>query len=217
MPIAPIDTQNAQDGSQGAPDVDTNIDDADVFQQDDTPPADDTNDTNDTNDVEDVMGVDYVFDNVPDDPAVQDFAAHVLDGMAPVMRELGLTQKQADALFDVWADVSMRSQDDVNASLVQWNQQQLQDAQADPEIGGNHWEASVQGANAVIRQFGTPQLVRALNDMGLANNPELIRVFARVHNEMREDSFVSGRHVDTRPATTMEQRLYPGMPTSKRT
>lgn len=214
MPID-NDTQNA---SHGAPDVDTNIDDADVFAQDKTPPNDDDTPPADSNDnTPDVMGVDYVFDGVPDDPAVQDFAAHILDGMAPTFRELGLTQQQADALFDVWADVTMRSQDDANNALVNWNQQQLQDAMADPEIGGDHWDKTVHGANAVIRQFGTPALVRALNDMGLANNPELIRVFARVHNEMKDDSFVSGRHVDTRPATTMEQRLYPGMPTSKRT
>jgi hypothetical protein len=43
-----------------------------------------------------------------------------------------------------------------------------------------------------MQQFGTPELKAALEQTGMGNHPELVRLFAKVGKAMGEDSLVAG-------------------------
>lgn len=61
---------------------------------------------------------------------------------------------------------------------------------ADPELGGDHFEATVKAAALPIEKFATPAFKKALSDTGFGNHPELVRTFARIGKAMSDDKIV---------------------------
>ena len=60
------------------------------------------------------------------------------------------------------------------------------------EIGGANLTKNVEMAKRVMDTFASPELKKLLNDTGLGNHPELVKVFAKVGAKMSEDSFIPG-------------------------
>lgn len=98
----------------------------------------------------------------------QDKAQLMLDKMAPV-----LAQRQAEQIQAVrteWADTS----------------------RADKEFGGDKLGESLATAKKAMDAFATPELRTLLDESGLGNHPEVIRLFYRTGKAMSEDSLVTG-------------------------
>lgn len=56
----------------------------------------------------------------------------------------------------------------------------------DAELGGSRLDDTIAAAGGVIREFGTPEAVRALEETGAGDHPEVIRVLARAARALRE-------------------------------
>ena len=81
------------------------------------------------------------------------------------------------------------------ASAQQTAYQQQQEAwstalKTDKELGGDNLNKKVELASRVVNRFGTEEFKKALNETGLGNHPELVRVFARVAEKLGEDNLV---------------------------
>jgi hypothetical protein len=63
---------------------------------------------------------------------------------------------------------------------------------SDKEFGGAKFDENMVMAKTALKQFGSPELVKLLNDSGLGNHPELVRVFVRAGKAISEDTFVTG-------------------------
>lgn len=111
-------------------------------------------------------------------------AQSLIDGVVPAM------QKQARAQFD-----TLRSQ---------WRDA----VKADSEIGGEKLPATLSAAKAAMERFGSPELKELLTNPanGLGDNPELIRLLARVHAATSDDQLVTGA---AGAAPRVRQPLYP--------
>lgn len=129
---------------------------------------------------------------------------------------LNLTQEQAQKHLDR----ELKIRNDVESSVV--SQQQAAVAklstdwkaatQADPEIGGDKLQGTLATAVKARDAFGSPSLIKMLDDSGMGNNPEVIRFFAKVGAAMSEDKIVQGGKpaaADTEQAKL--QRMYPSM------
>ncbi|MDB5706789.1 MAG: hypothetical protein JWN66_3905 [Sphingomonas bacterium] len=133
----------------------------------------------------------------------------------PVFRELGLSNEQANRLMPVAGQFAQGLLDRHNRQMLGQVQADrkawLDAAQADPEIGGRHWAATIGTAAKALDALG---LVKGspfrvlLDESGLGNHPEMIRAFQRVGQAIGEDGFErsSGIHHSKRDRA---ETLYP--------
>jgi hypothetical protein len=125
----------------------------------------------------------------------------------PVFKELGINQGQAQKLAEMF---STYRQADAQAVTSAWENQQktwVKDAKSDPEYATDGWDTTVEIANRALKQYGTPELAKALRETGMGNHPELIRYFYRIGKGISDDSTDTGegkRGSELPP----EERLY---------
>lgn len=122
--------------------------------------------------------------------------AALLEKVDPVFRDLGLTNEQANALANAFAEHRVseaQRQSDAYAQQVEdWGKA----ARDDKEFGGAAFDANVAQAQKAIGQFGSPELKTLLQD-GLGNHPELIRFCVRVGKAIGEDGGVDASRSST--------------------
>ncbi|MBS1165339.1 MAG: hypothetical protein H6R00_1364 [Proteobacteria bacterium] len=114
------------------------------------------------------------------------------EAMSPVLKDIGLTRGQAQALAGALA---AHRQAEAGAGAKEWADIQtgwVASARKDAEIGGARWDASVAVAQGALARFGTPGLKAFLTESGGGNHPEVIRFMARVGSAIAEDRPESG-------------------------
>ena len=112
----------------------------------------------------------------------------MLEQAIPIFKELNLTQEQAQKLVDFEsarvAQARQAQADQFNTLINSWVEQ----AKADKEFGGDHFDESVKTARIAVDKFGTPEFKQLMEDHGVGNHPEMIRFMLRVGKTLREDS-----------------------------
>ena len=111
----------------------------------------------------------------------------LLTEAAPLFKELGLTQDQAQKLVDFQAKQAQASSesnvDAFNQLMNDWQEQ----SKNDKEFGGDKFEENVGVARSAIDKFGTPELKQLLEEHGVGNHPEVIRFMVKVGKLTAED------------------------------
>ncbi len=119
----------------------------------------------------------------------QEFDPQVIEQFSEVAKELGLPQDAAQKVLDKMAPaLAARQAEVLETARTQW----ATDAKADKEFGGDKLSDNLAIAKKALDQFGTPELRTLLNESGLGNHPEVLRVFYRAGKAISEDRFVSG-------------------------
>lgn len=128
--------------------------------------------------------------NVPDGFVLNESA---IADFTPIAKELGLSNEKAQKLADVYAKIEsdkmiMREQEE----------QKKQDAfiqavKNDKEIGGANFDKSIALANSVISRFGSKDLAEVLTSNGVANHPELVKLFYNIGKVISEDSVIPNK------------------------
>lgn len=132
----------------------------------------------------------------------------LLTNLTPVLKDLGLTQGQSQKLVSAYAEhvakTSAASAEAWDATVTGWVGQ----AQADAEIGGEKFDATVADAQLALNKIGTPELRAFLDEYGGGNHPEVIRFMAKVGAMMKEDNPANagGAAADTGDAAS---RMFP--------
>lgn len=103
------------------------------------------------------------------------------------------------------------------ATAQQAAYQQQQEAwstalKADKELGGDNLNKKVELASRVVNRFGTEEFKKALNETGLGNHPELVRVFARVAEKLGEDNLVLPGAAPAAGPKDLRDVFYPKQP-----
>ncbi|MGJ7249166.1 peptidase [Morganella morganii] len=120
----------------------------------------------------------------------QELDAESVKAFEPIAKELNLSNEQAQKLVDVYGSKIMPKL--VEQQAAQWQQQIEQWAEqvkADKDLGT---DASIGAAQKAMDKFGSPELKQYLNETGLGNHPELVRIFANIGKAMSEDGLVTG-------------------------
>lgn len=116
----------------------------------------------------------------------------LIEQASPIFKEMGLSQAQAQQLVSLYADQQRASFESQVESFNQTTQQWLDEAKADKDLGGEKFDENVAAAKTALAKFGTPELAQLLNDTGVGNHPEIIRVFSKVGALLNEDVPGSG-------------------------
>ena len=124
------------------------------------------------------------------DGAVLDASA--VEEVAAFAKERKLTNEEAQAILERDNAKIASYHEAQRQKLAQQVEQWVVEAKADKEIGGEAFPKNVEMAKRVLDRFAPQEFKDALNETGLGNHPELIRVFARIAKAMSEDQLVVG-------------------------
>lgn len=137
-------------------------------------------------------------------PEGQEVDEAIVSQFSETARELNLSQEAAQQLLDKMAPViAERQAEQIAAVQAQW----AEESRADKEFGGDHLNENLGLAKKAMDQFATPELRTLLNESGMGNHPEVIRMFVRVGKSISEDGFVSGNGPATKPGDA--KSFYP--------
>lgn len=140
-------------------------------------------------------------------PEGQQFDEAVIGAFSEVAKELNLPQDAAQKVLDKVAPViAARQAENLQAVRTEW----AETAKADQEFGGDKLAENLAIAKKARDAFATPEFVKLLDDTGLGNHPEVIRVFYRAGKAISEDRIVTGAQGGATNQTTA-QRMYPNM------
>lgn len=121
--------------------------------------------------------------------------------------EARLSQPQAQKLVDLYAgkmnELVQRQISAAEDRQKAW----VAEVRSDPELGGRRFESARAAAQKALNRFGTPELRRSLDELGVSNSPQLFRFFVRVGQAVSEDSWVGARSSAGRPSAA--ETLYP--------
>jgi hypothetical protein len=128
----------------------------------------------------------------------------VLGAFSEVAKELALPQDAAQKVIDKMAPVfAARQAEQLKALSESW----VQASVADKEFGGEKIAEHLAVAKKALDELATPELRKLLDETGLGNHPEVIRVFYRAGKRLSEDTVVGGRR--TASPTGDIRSLYP--------
>lgn len=111
----------------------------------------------------------------------------VIDAFKEAARDLDLTNGDAQKMVDKMApQIAKRQMEQVQAIQAEW----LNAASNDKEYGGENLKENLSVARKAMDQLGTPELGQFLQESGLGNHPELVRLMYRAGKAISADTYV---------------------------
>lgn len=111
-----------------------------------------------------------------------------------IAKGLGLSQEKASELVSLQAKFSERTEaaraEKIEQLLTEQNERWADEIRNDKEFGGPRFDATVATASKAMQAFATPELRTLLNDSGIGNHPEMVKLFQRIGTSITEDSLV---------------------------
>lgn len=105
-------------------------------------------------------------------------------------KERGLSAEHAQALLDRESKLLTTHAEGQQKTLKDVTAKWIETAKADSEIGGEKFAENAELAKRVIARFGSDGLKKGLEETGLGNHPDLVRVFMKIGRAMSEDQLV---------------------------
>lgn len=145
-----------------------------------------------------------------------DLDPEMLAAADPVLRELNLSNDQANTLLPVANQLVERTRDGVMQQLVDAASEQRADwlaiAKKDEIIGGKNWDDTVhlaaKGLDALGFTEGTP-FRQALTETGFGNHRDMIFAMRKVGEMVGEDGAFVRSDAGATVETDVAKRLYP--------
>lgn len=133
------------------------------------------------------------------------------DAFTATAHKYGLTNEAANALIALHIQQVNANERERVSRMADRSAQYERATRQDPEIGGAKFESAIAAAKTALNRFGTKALIDVLDETGLGNHPEIVRLFARLGKSISE-----GRYVPTQGQPTPEKprgaaALYPNM------
>lgn len=109
---------------------------------------------------------------------------------AEAAREAGLSQQAADIVLNKIAPHLAQQQ---AARLAEARNDWARQSRADAEFGGGKLDENLAVAKKAVEALASPDLKTLLEQSGLGNHPEIIRLFYRAGRSLSQDAFVGGK------------------------
>lgn len=126
-----------------------------------------------------------------------------------VARELGLTQDAAQKLVEKIAPkMAERTAAQQAEAFTAFRADLVNQVRTDKELGGEKLPENLAVAKKALDNLGTPALRTLLEQSGLGDHPEVIRLFYKAGKALSEDGFVPGGKQPGQSGKTAANRLY---------
>ena len=103
---------------------------------------------------------------------------------------MNLSQDGAQQVVDMGVKLQQKWAADQTAQLTALRSDWANQVKTDKEIGGDKLPQNLAVAEKALGKFGSPELSSLLKGTGLANHPEVIRLFLKVGQTIADDSIV---------------------------
>jgi len=91
----------------------------------------------------------------------------------------------------------------VQTQIEAWRKQ----TESDPELGGEKLKENAEMAKRALKQFGSESFVSVLEESGMGNHPELVRMLSRIGRAMADDKLVMAGS-QSAGKKSMEEQFY---------
>ena len=127
-----------------------------------------------------------------------------------VAKELNLNQEQAQKLVDLQSkftsDYSNKVNDHFKVQVDNWKQESI------AELGVNYKQELAVVAKA-MNNFGSPELRALLNETGLGNHKEVVKLFLNIGKQVSEDKMRDTNIGKDRVTKSLAEKHYPNTKT----
>jgi hypothetical protein len=120
---------------------------------------------------------------------MSDYAPESTENFRQLAHEIGLNNDQANTLFNAYMD-SIAGQEESESEA--FDQFEVENTQALQKEWGGDFDKNVELARRAFMNFATPEAVEIMEQTGLGNHPEILKVFSRVGELLQEDSVLPG-------------------------
>ena len=125
----------------------------------------------------------------------------VTEAFAGVAKELNLSQAAAQKVVDKMTPLMVQRQaEQVQDLQQQWREQ----ATVDKDFGGDKLAENLGVARKAMEAFASAELRGLLDQTGLGNHPEVIRMFVKAGKAISQDGFVQGGTAAAKPKSAAE-------------
>ena len=132
--------------------------------------------------------------------------------LEPLLKKARVSEDVAQELVDLYIKRVEASQNAAKAMMGNVVRQWQEQVKADPEIGGGKLQESLGLSAKVLSKFGSKAAIDVLNDSGLGNHPEVIRMLAKIGRVISQDKFIEpspGAHKASNLAEETAKVLFP--------
>lgn len=115
-----------------------------------------------------------------------------LKTFSSLAKESGLSQEKAQKVLDLGTKALAKQQE---AIVTQWKEVRakwVQNLKADKEYGGPQFPETIERAQQLLNKYGSDEFKRYLDESGYGDNPELIKMLAKISKALGEDVSVDG-------------------------
>ena len=133
-----------------------------------------------------------------------------LKEVSELSKSLGLSKDQATKLLSHQSEQYKKTLDSQEKDKIEQSARWVDEIKKDTEMGGPLFKESVENAHRAFSRFGSKELKSYLDDSGLGNNPEMIRIFSRIGKAMADDKFVNGDPVSNKEPKSLGELMYAG-------
>ena len=140
------------------------------------------------------------------------FKTEAVERATPLFKDLGLPQDKAQKVIDFLAQEHAKQQESISTEFTAWRDGLLEEAKADKEWGGEKLVEHAGAAAKFIKDFSKDEgkaMFALLDQTGLGNHIEVIKLFATAAKAMAEDKPSFGGAGERLQST--EEKIYPSM------
>lgn len=112
----------------------------------------------------------------------------VLKEFKALAKEAGMKPEGAQKFADLYAKAQSTILERAREKNAQQQKEWAEAIKSDKEIGGAKTEETKTVAKSFLARFGSPEVVALLNDTGLGDHPEVVRLLAKAGKAIKEDS-----------------------------
>ena len=116
--------------------------------------------------------------------------AEVVAEFKAIAKELGIPQESAQKLIDLQVRMESGRTEAIQKAIADQSRQWAETIKADKEFGGEKFDQTKAVAIKAVERYGSPELRSLLNESGLGNHPEMVKLFHRVGQSISEDGLV---------------------------
>jgi hypothetical protein len=138
----------------------------------------------------------------------------LMDQATPIFRDLGLTNEAAQKLVDLQTSAAKQAAEkaaaDQQANYLAQVKRWADETKADPDFKGTEAQFGERMAVAVkgVKAFASEKLQELLDDTGLGNHPEVVRLFYKLGLTVKEPTLIGGGR-EGQPSKADARSLYP--------
>lgn len=154
-----------------------------------------------------------------DDASTVEIDAGLLETVTPGLKEAGIKQEQLDKLAPLVPAIQEAALKQMNDSFEATRADWAAKTKSDPEIGGKNFDETMRLAGKALDMFGARSEIKdgketnpfriLLNQSGIGNHPDYVRVMRNIGAAASEDSTLVRNTTEVKQVLSREQRSYP--------